>query len=76
MLDDGKADPDWVALIEQYPGRFTLGSDLVGHFDSLSRQMKSYLPLLNALPENVARRLASENAKALVPEKGAEKQVN
>ncbi len=76
VLDDGKADPDWVALIEQYPGRFTLGSDLVGHFDSLSRQMKSYLPLLNALPENVAQRLASENAKALVPEKGAEKQVN
>ena len=23
-VDDGKADPDWVALIEQYPGRFTV----------------------------------------------------
>lgn len=74
LLPEGKPAEVWVKLIEDYPDRFTLGSDLVGHFDSLKRLMGSYQPLLDALPQNVARQLASGNAAALLPDNGAQPQ--
>lgn len=72
LLKDGKPASEWVELIRDYPDRFVLGSDLVGHFDSMERLMNDYLPLLEALPQKVAEQLANGNAVALVPEKGAQ----
>ena len=72
LLRDGKPVPEWVELIQDYPHRFVLGSDLVGHFDSMERLMNDYQPLLDALPQKVAEQLANGNAAALVPEKGAQ----
>ncbi|WOD26806.1 amidohydrolase family protein [Alloalcanivorax xenomutans] len=71
LLDDDRPREVWLTLINDHPDRFTLGTDLVGHFGSMKKILNSYRPLLNALPEEVARRVASDNAKALVPEKGA-----
>lgn len=71
LMEEGKVDPDWVLLIKQYPDRFTLGSDLVGHFGGLARQIEGYQPLLDVLPKKVAQQIGSANAKALLPEKGA-----
>lgn len=71
LLKDGKPAAEWIELIRDYPDRFVLGSDLVGHFDSMERLMNDYQPLLDSLPQKVAEQLANGNAAALVPEKGA-----
>lgn len=57
----------WLALVERYPTRFMLGSDVVGRFDSLGEEMDSFRPFLDALPEDVARRLAKDNFLAVLP---------
>ncbi len=71
LIQDGEPREPWVTLIRDHPTRFVLGTDVVGHFDSIGEILAEYRPLLAALPEPVARKLAVENARALVPEKGA-----
>lgn len=67
ILDaDGAPRAAWLALIEKYPGRFVLGSDLVGHFDSLGEKLHAFDPLLDALPENVAHQVAHGNLRELL----------
>lgn len=66
VIVDGKVDPDWLALVERFPDRFVIGSDLVGRFDSLAEKMRAYDPLLDALPGDVARRVARDNLLALL----------
>lgn len=67
LLDDGAPDDDWVALMEQYPDRFMIGSDLVGRFDSLADNIRSFDVFLNALSEDTADRVARTNLLALLP---------
>lgn len=68
LLDEqGRPDAKWVKLISTYPERFMLGSDAVGQFDSLEETMKSFVPFLDALPEEVARRLARDNFLQILP---------
>jgi len=57
----------WLALVERYPTRFMLGSDVVGRFDSLGEEMDSFRPFLDALPEDVARGVAKDNFLAVLP---------
>jgi len=71
LIDDGVPSEEWLALIREFPDRFTLGTDLVGHFDSMERVLGEYEPLLEALPKKVAEQLSHGNADALVPKKGA-----
>ena len=73
LIDEGKPSDEWLALIGEFPDRFTLGTDLVGHFGSMERVLGEYEPLLEALPKKVAEQLTHGNADALVPKKGAEK---
>lgn len=70
LLDNQEPQKAWLKLIMDHPDRFTLGTDLVGHFSSMKKIMEEYRPLLDALPEPVALRLARDNAQALVPERG------
>jgi predicted TIM-barrel fold metal-dependent hydrolase len=68
LLDEqGKPRPEWLALVEKYPERFMLGSDVVGRFNKLGREMRSYRPFLDALPETVARKVARDNFLAILP---------
>lgn len=70
LLDaQGKARPEWVALVERFPGRFMLGSDAVGRFDKLGKELRSFDPFLDALPEDVARKVARDNFLAVLPKK-------
>ncbi|MBL7249623.1 amidohydrolase family protein [Alloalcanivorax marinus] len=71
LLDDDRPSRVWLSLIKDHPDRFTLGTDLVGHFDSMKKILDAYRPLLDALPEDTAQALARDNARALVPEQGA-----
>lgn len=67
--EDGVPRASWVALIEKYPDRFVLGSDLVGHFDKLGSKLQEFDPLLDALPADVARKVSQENLRALLPQR-------
>jgi hypothetical protein len=73
LIDDGEPNEEWLTLIREFPNRFTLGTDLVGHFDSMGKVMEEYDPLLDALPKKVAQQLSHGTADGLVPPKGATK---
>ncbi|MDT4849144.1 Amidohydrolase [compost metagenome] len=70
LLDkDGKPDRQWLALVQRYPERFMLGSDVVGRFDGLGDNLAAFAPFLDALPEAVARKVARDNFIAVLPRK-------
>lgn len=68
LLDDkGVPRPAWVALVERFPERFMLGSDVVGRFASLGEQLHGFDRFLDALPEAVAHKVAKDNFLAVLP---------
>lgn len=68
MLDsDGEPDPLWLQLVERFPDRFMIGSDVVGKFDSLGEYMTGFDVFLDALPEAVAHKVAGSNFLAILP---------
>lgn len=68
LLDEaGKPRPEWLKLVERFPDRFMLGSDVVGRFNKLGKEMRSFDPFLDALPEDVARKVARDNFLAILP---------
>lgn len=72
LLDqEGRPDPDWVALVSRWPQRFVIGSDVVGRFGNLGKIMHSFEPFLAALPSAVADRVARKNVQALLPGQAA-----
>jgi predicted TIM-barrel fold metal-dependent hydrolase len=64
---NGTPDPEWLKLVEKYPERFMLGSDVVGRFEGLGDYLRAYDPFLDALPEDVAKRVARDNFLAVLP---------
>ncbi|HKS11623.1 MAG TPA: amidohydrolase family protein [Pseudomonas sp.] len=68
LLDEHKQPRKaWVALVQRFPERFMLGSDVVGRFGSVGEQMHGFTPFLDALPEAVARKVARDNFLAVLP---------
>ena len=68
LLDEqGKPRREWLTLVERFPERFMLGSDVVGRFNKLGQEMHSFDPFLDALPEDVARKVARDNFLAVLP---------
>ena len=68
LLDDqGKPQDQWLALVKRFPERFMLGSDVVGRFGSLGEQLHGFGPFLDALPEDIARKVARDNFLMVLP---------
>jgi hypothetical protein len=63
----GVLDKRWPALIEEYPGRFVIGSDTVGAFAQYKSTLHRYYLLLDALKPATARKVAHDNFLALLP---------
>lgn len=63
----GKLDPNWVSLIEDYPGRFMIGTDKVGRFDTYVKEIEKYDLLLEALKPETSRLVATENFLRVLP---------
>jgi hypothetical protein len=55
----------WIDLIQRYPDRVMLGSDVCGHFDVHARLMARYNGLLAKLPEDIREKVAWRNAETL-----------
>ncbi len=69
LVKENKASTDWTDLIEAFPTRFMIGSDIVGHFAAYAPTMQRYYILLDALKPETARRVARENFLAELPHK-------
>lgn len=69
LAPGGALDRKWVSLIEEYPGRFVIGSDTVGFFDQYKPTLQRYYLLLDALKPETARNVAHDNFLALLPER-------
>lgn len=70
LLDgDGQPEARWVKLVESYPDRFMIGSDVVGNFKNLGKHMSGFDVFLDALPEAVAHKVAKDNFLAILPQK-------
>lgn len=67
LAPGGVLDRRWVSLIEEYPGRFVIGSDTVGVFDQYKPTVQRYYLLLDALKPATARKVAHDNFLALLP---------
>ncbi len=65
----GKLDRDWVSLVEEYPDRFMIGTDKVGHFDTYVKEIKKFDILLDALKPETSRMVASENFLRVLPDR-------
>lgn len=59
--EKGEPDPRWVELVNKHPDRFMIGSDVVGDFRSLGKNMQEFDVFLDALAEDVAHRVAGDN---------------
>ncbi|WP_106477163.1 amidohydrolase family protein [Phytohalomonas tamaricis] len=67
LLDaSGHPRQEWVRLIQRYPDRFTLGSDLVGQFYPMKQVLNRFIPFLDALDERTANKVARDNFMALM----------
>ena len=65
----------WAALITEFPERFMVGSDIVGHWDRYAEEITKFHTLLELLDDETAQMLAAKNIVDLVKiaENGTEK---
>jgi len=67
LVRDGKPADNWIALIEEFPTRFMIGSDKVGAFGDYPPEMQRYYRLLDKLQPETAKKVARDNFLALLP---------
>jgi hypothetical protein len=60
-------DKGWAKLVEEYPARFVIGSDIVGTFEQYKPTVQRYYALLDVLKPETARKVAHDNFLALLP---------
>ena len=58
--------PLWTALIEKYPNNFVIGSDSVGKYTGIPREMLKFKALLTALTENTRDKVAYLNLQNIL----------
>ena len=61
LVKDNKAVADWVALLEAFPNRFMIGTDIVGNFDAYAPTIQRYYTLLDALKPETALKVGKTN---------------
>ncbi len=60
-------DRRWSALVEEFPTRFVIGSDVVGTFEQYKPTIQRYYQILDVLKPETARKVAHDNFLALLP---------
>ncbi|MBU2897546.1 amidohydrolase family protein [Vibrio hepatarius] len=66
ILDTPQSKKEWVELIIKYPNRFMMGSDVVGRFNHAGDVLSGWDELLDALPYDVAEKMAKKNMLQMV----------
>jgi predicted TIM-barrel fold metal-dependent hydrolase len=60
---DGAIRPAWLALLREFPDRFVIGSDQF--FDEGTERVALARKFIDALPPDIARAVASDNARRI-----------
>lgn len=63
--DESSLD-QWAALIGQYPDRFLIGSDKVGHWSNYSDEITKYYTLLDKLSDDTIQKVCTDNILELI----------
>jgi hypothetical protein len=64
--DNGIFVDMWATLIEKYPDRFMIGSDVTGHWANYPKEISKYYLLLNRLTPETAENLCRKNVLSLI----------
>ncbi len=67
IAPNGVLNKEWPALIEKYPDRFIIGSDVVGSVAQYKSTIQRYYIVLDALTPATAKKVARENFLAALP---------
>lgn len=67
IAPNGVLDRKWPKLIDAFPTRFVIGSDVVGFFDQYKPTLQRYYLLLDALKPETAQKVAHDNFLSLLP---------
>jgi hypothetical protein len=65
IMPNGQVEQKWIKLIEKHPSRFLFGSDDLGGYKQFY-DVKKYIPLLDLLKPETAKKLAGGNFDYLV----------
>jgi len=76
VAPSGTPSKEWVVLVKEFPDRFMLGTDKVGHFDGYDEAISKYYVFLDALSPKTARLVARENFLRLLPQRVRERLID
>ncbi len=65
MKNDETLD-EWIELIEDFPDRFFIGSDKIGHWDGYIKEITKYYTLLDRLQPDTAKQVAHSNISKIL----------
>ena len=69
LAPNGTPSPEWVALVDEFPERFMVGSDKVARFGNLHEEIQKYYGFLAALKPETAKKVARENFLSVLPKR-------
>jgi len=69
IAPQGKPRQEWLAIFEEFPNRFMVGSDKIGGFSDYKETIRKYDVLFDALTPETAKKMASENMFELLPKR-------
>ncbi|MGA8100491.1 MAG: amidohydrolase family protein [Candidatus Cybelea sp.] len=67
LVLNGQPRGDWLELVEQFPDRFMIGSDVIASTTSYVSTMTRYYVILDALKPETAKRVARTNFLDILP---------
>lgn len=73
LVVDGKPNPGWVDLLNEFPTRLMIGTDKVGHFSDYKQTIQRYDVILDALEPEASRMIARDTFFTVIPKRGRSK---
>lgn len=67
LVLNGQLRSNWLELMEQFPDRFMIGSDVMGSMTSYVSTMTRYYVILDALKSESATKVARTNFLDILP---------
>jgi hypothetical protein len=65
ICPNGQPSENWLEVTEKHSDRICLGSDIFGHFESLSKCLERYTPFLDCLSKETRDRVCTKTAERL-----------
>jgi len=75
VAPSGIPTEEWVAIVEEFPDRFMLGTDKIGHYEDYDEAISKYYVFLDALSPKTARLVARENFLRILPQRVGERLI-